>query len=81
MSYCRLSDESDVYVYGARTVLVCCRCSLTGEEFSAEKRTEMVRHLDEHVRAKHSVPKRVFGRLKEEIREEGDIYGRPLRRK
>ena len=36
----------------------------------------MVQHLDKHVRVKHSVPKRVFGRLKEEIKKEGDIWAR-----
>jgi hypothetical protein len=75
MSYARLAEDSDVYVfrcvYGA---LECCGCSLSKNHWARFDTTDaMLAHLDEHKAAGHDVPERAIVRLIEE-REENDAW-------
>lgn len=67
MSYVRFGEQnSDVYVYfSTGRGYVCCSCHLVETPFSVEKprAVDMIRHLEEHVAAGDTVPKRAFDRL------------------
>jgi hypothetical protein len=76
MSYCRFSDESDVYVYSdVGGWLSCCSCALVDDSqqwrhFSTDA---MIAHLREHIAAGHDVPDDVILAL-EAHREENDTF-------
>ena len=69
MSYCRMSEESDVYVYPSIHGIKCCSCKLLPdwEDFNTLQAPNMLLHLLEHVRQGHKVPDHAFIRLMEEI--------------
>ena len=72
MSYGRMGDDSDVYVYGTGEHLVCvCTC---GNQFRTGSYSEMIWHLKEHQKQGDKVPIRAFMRLKNERKIKGDIY-------
>lgn len=79
MSYCRLSPESDVYVYPGVDEIVCFACRLAGEQphFTTVKRSEMIAHLREHQDRGHKVPGKAFTRLEQELQELGDPLKAP----
>lgn len=73
MSYARLSDKSDLYVYlSAGGWLECCGCTLgqtlnypdgRPEHYVTRKTAEMVAHLEAHRAAGHLVPEGLEARL------------------
>lgn len=67
MSYARLSDRSDLYVYlNVGGWLECCWCSLVSENsgrYVTRKTAEMVAHVEAHRVAGHKVPKDLEARL------------------
>lgn len=75
MSYCRFSDDSEVYMYPFSIgKIICCACRLNEKDkwgwypdtvLNNEK--EALKHLKEHIYAGHKVPKYATDRLKEEI--------------
>lgn len=78
MSYCRFSEESEVYVYhSVNGRFICCGCclmepvgaGLVHYERSYGKREQLIEHLKKHIAAGHKVPARVFDRLEQEMRE------------
>ena len=65
--------KSDVYVYediygGIR----CCGCKLKDELSWFDTYSEMIVHLEKHIKAGHTVPAHVIPALKEVINEHGD---------
>ena len=72
MSYCRFTEDSDVYVfpsvYGG---IECCACSLSspGKNVSFPTQEEMIEHLREHQDTGDLVPGYAFERLQREINE------------
>lgn len=74
MSYARMSDESDVYIYShANGFIECCGCSITEpeeyEDFGFARLAtarEALAHLDKHVELGHNVPEKAFIRIREE---------------
>jgi hypothetical protein len=70
MSYCRWSDDSDVYLFMAGDGLHCCGCRLTGlrfEEFINDSYREMIDHLDRHTSAGQRVPADAIHDLSQEV--------------
>ena len=75
MSYCRWSEESDIYLFHHyQGFLECCGCALKGEDlfFHANTRSKMLTHLEAHIEAGHRVPPDAIDRLEEEINDIGD---------
>lgn len=68
MSYCRMGEDSDVYVYGSCDALECCGC------FHTTSRKEMLNHLMAHAEKGDMVPIQALTRLREEIDSEGDEH-------
>lgn len=72
MSYCRFSEESDVYVIatsdGKKPLWECVGCSLTKENYgkTVHTRTAMLCHLSHHKGIGDKVPQRAIDRLKKE---------------
>jgi hypothetical protein len=74
MSYARMSDDSDVYVYEHYAGFIeCCGCRLTvAEEYEdfgfarLSTAREALAHLEWHVREGDKVPQRAFDRIREE---------------
>jgi hypothetical protein len=74
MSYARMSDTSDVYVYHHYAGWIeCCGCSMTEPEdyedvgfFKAYTAREILDHLDIHVSQGDLVPERCYLRIREE---------------
>lgn len=70
MSYCRFSDESDVYVFvNIQNKWECCRCAFRSAPGHAESKIvdtvqEMISHLGEHKKFGHKVPEEVIGKLR-----------------
>ena len=61
MSYCRWSEESDIYLYpSVEGPIVCCGCSISpgSQEFSSY--AEVSHHLAMHVKAGDKVPEHVL---------------------
>lgn len=71
MSYCRISNESDVYVIRDITGQWACFCD-PASTFVADTRRKMYMHLLEHRAAGHRVPERVFERLR--VEDDRDHY-------
>jgi hypothetical protein len=70
VSYCRFGPESDVYVYESCSGgWECCFCGI-GPSANFPSRTQMLDHLDQHVKAGHKVPDYAIARLREEMAEE-----------
>ncbi len=73
MSYCRVGNDSDVYVYHSVRDMYFCwlRSSSDGHEgsFRCKTTSEMLAHLEAHVAAGHKVPLRAIERLKKEAKE------------
>ena len=74
MSYCRFSEESNVYLYphvdGGHH---CCGCYLqrhTGEFVMLDTLEEVKAHLETHVAAGHRVPQHAFNRVERELAQE-----------
>ena len=70
MSYCRASNQSDVYIH-PRThgTIVCVGCSLDADEnVGFATREAALMHLIDHRVAGHKVPNQAFRKLLEEIR-------------
>jgi len=56
MSYCRLGEDSDVYVYlSTDNHLHCCGCLLKGE-FRTDRYSAMLDYLGEHRALGHRIP-------------------------
>lgn len=86
MAYARMSNKSDVYVYagGEKGKYICCTCRLAPPErvtfygrrcdrfvdWTCETAKQMLKHLKEHRRQGHLVPKRCRKRLKEDAKME-----------
>lgn len=72
MSYCRISDESDIYMYPTAVGIVCCSCRLSEGYESVQFGTAWValEHLLEHKRVGHRVSLYAIKRLKKEIQED-----------
>lgn len=73
MSYVRLSEKSDVYVYlDVNGYLCCCFCKMNTGFYSSEvqyylgfyKTDDMIEHLKRHKKMGHKVPKYCFDNLK-----------------
>lgn len=62
MSYCRFSQDSDIYVYGAKNKLVCCQCKFD-KDYETSSYTEMIVHCVHHIRDGDKVKDVVFERL------------------
>lgn len=61
MSYCRYSEESDVYVYySTNDTFVCCGCFRTEDIYT------MIKHLETHIIAGDKVPEYALKRLLKE---------------
>ena len=76
MSYCRFSDNSDIYLFdNISGGWECCNCYLGegGKATNLETRTETIKHLLKHKDAGHKVPTYSIERLVEELREGGDF--------
>lgn len=74
MSYARMSDDSDVYIFShASGFIQCCGCSITEPEdyewvgfANLKTAREALEHLDKHVELGHTIPQRAFDRIREE---------------
>ena len=80
MSYCRFSD-GDVYMYPTINGIECCVCKLTKKKHYEKNgikikmhsnvlfdtNAQAIAHLEEHIKAGHSVPKYAIERLQEEL--------------
>lgn len=67
MSYCRFSNESDVYMYRHVDGFIrCCSCKLTAKDPALNTEREALNHLDEHKRFGHRVPQYAIDRLIDE---------------
>lgn len=74
MSYARMSDDSDVYIFShAGGFIQCCGCSITEPEdyedvgfANLKTAREALEHLDKHVALGHTIPDRAFKRIREE---------------
>lgn len=68
MSYCRFSNDSDVYVY--HTVFGgwdCCGCRINSKITIFKSRRDILRHLIKHLKLGHRVPSDAILRLIREI--------------
>jgi hypothetical protein len=68
MSYCRTSEDSDVYMYHHGGGWIEC----VGCQLIFETRTAAITHLKEHIKNGDKVPKRAIELLEQEMIEEGD---------
>ena len=68
--------DSDLYIYGDGTHIVCCACRITpdGDDWWADVKantaSEMLDHIKEHGRAGHKVPWYTIDRLQKEAEAE-----------
>jgi len=71
VSYCRVGDDSDVYLIRALAGKVeCIACRLEGPRgFVAKSERAMLAHLRKHLQAGQKVPQRAFDRLNLEAAE------------
>lgn len=74
MAYCRVNEDSDVYMYPTMdNSIVCCDCllkNIDGTEFIF--RRDALLHLNPHKTWGHKVPDYAFERLEHEILTEGN---------
>jgi hypothetical protein len=66
MSYARMGEDSDVYVYQTWGGLTCCYCWLLPEKPLYSTAREMLKHLDEHRATGHKVPDLAYEEIKED---------------
>jgi hypothetical protein len=74
MSYARMSDDSDVYIFEhAEGFIQCCGCSIIEPDdyeivgfANLNTAREALAHLDAHVALGHKVPQKAFERIREE---------------
>jgi hypothetical protein len=69
MSYCRFSDESDIYLWPSPDGIVCTACLLVTEGnkdpvFATQ--ADALKHVFDHARAHHKIPGYAIDRLIEE---------------
>lgn len=78
MSYCRFSEDSEVYVYhSVNGRFICCGCclmepvgaGLVQYERSYRTREQLIEHLKQHIAAGHKVPAHAIARIEQEQRE------------
>lgn len=56
MSYCRFTENSDLYIYpDGFGGLVCCACTLKGS-FRTKSRDKMIAHIRQHKKNGDKVP-------------------------
>lgn len=70
MSYCRMSEESDVYMYpNIGGFIECCSCNMESDWNSPkfDNETTALKHLFRHVLKGQMVPHRAIKRLCREI--------------
>lgn len=70
MAYCRMSPESDVYLYPSINGICCCSCSIHEEKHHntvLDSLEEAWDHLLHHVAAGDNVPEWAFERLRREM--------------
>ena len=78
MSYCRFSEDSDVYLYPhVYGNYQCCACKL-GEMDILLTLEEVLKHLQAHRNAGHKVPEYAFERVEAEIKELDPDYDNSL---
>jgi hypothetical protein len=65
MSYCRMGNDSDVYLIGTYGGWQCCGCKLISKLLKS--REEVLEHLNEHKKMGDKVPIRAIKRLKSEM--------------
>jgi len=76
MSYCRWSEDSDVYVIQSGDVIECLGCSLKAIEATEFIfRRDAIRHLETHIELGHRVPESAIRRLRREIQLSGNRVG------
>lgn len=69
MSYCRFTDDSDVYMYPTHGVVECCLCALNdGHTLVLQTTQQAIEHLREHAADGDKVPQRAFERLETEAK-------------
>jgi hypothetical protein len=64
--------------YNSAVGLICFACTLAeyAAGFRTDSRSQMLKHLRQHVELGHRVPKRAFARLSEELTTARDQVGR-----
>jgi hypothetical protein len=81
MSYCRFGEDSDVYVYPhVDGFLCCCACRLQAirhggwyKDFITFSVARMLKHLRQHKKRDHKVPKHAVKRLRKELARRGKL--------
>jgi hypothetical protein len=71
MSYARLSDESDVYVYSTGAFFACHFCGPDSRSHFFETSADMLAHLREHMERGDRVPQRALDEIAKD-QEEND---------
>jgi len=81
MSYCRWSEDSDVYfIHNVNGYLECVGCEIEGKGSNQFIfRRDAIRHLRVHTSWGHKVPGYAFDRLESELEEEGNDVGEAVR--
>lgn len=66
---CRLSADSDAYLYRRAGIYTCYACALSAQklEWTSKDARRLVTHLEEHRNAGHRVPQEVLDRLLAEL--------------
>jgi hypothetical protein len=67
MSYCRFSNDCDVYIFPSGDGIHCCACQLGDDTVIVETSAEMLAHVEMHLAAGHRVPGYAIERLRVEI--------------
>ena len=72
MSYCRMYEDSDVYIYRhINGYIKCCSCKFEGLDgltsyVILDTYEEAIEHLEKHIQAGHKVPDYAMQALKED---------------
>ncbi len=89
MSFCRWTEDSNLYIYQSPSDIVCCCClrslmpgveNFTGDhgeclDVRFTKISEMIAHVEWHISLGDKVPEKVIPALNKVIEDEGDqIY-------
>jgi archaellum biogenesis ATPase FlaH len=73
MSYCRIGNDSDVYVLGNGDGGIQCMCCRLLENwydsFTCSTEQEMLEHLEQHKSVGHKVPRYAINRLRRETKQ------------
>ncbi len=76
MAYCRIGEDSDVYLYeDCEGFISCCGCGLPAFPpiVKIYRRSEALAHLNLHVEAGEKVPERAFRLMREDLEKDGDL--------